>query len=183
MKLIIVLLTFFAFFLGCTSEQNESRSAQIDSFEISKKKNKIEVGLIDEIGLEKLIQNRNGKILVLNIWATWCIPCREEFPDLIRLRNTYTANNVDIVGISVDYIDEMESKIKTFLISQKANFTIYVQDFKNEQDLISFLSENWSGALPATFVYDQSGDQKEFLLGKQNFNDLQKAVERIKNSS
>jgi thiol-disulfide isomerase/thioredoxin len=183
MKLILVILTFFTIFITCTSEQNEYRSAQMDSLEISKEKNKIKVELIDEIGLAQLIQNRKGKILVLNMWATWCIPCREEFPDLIRLRNNYSTDNVDIVGISVDYEDEMESKIKPFLISQKVNFMVFVQNFKNEQDLISFLNENWSGALPATFVYDQNGDQKEFLLGKQSFKNFQKAVERIQNYS
>ena len=83
---------------------------------------------INQATLEKLIKNRNGKVLFLNVWATWCAPCKEEFPDLVKLADKYKNLKVDIIGLSVDYTDEIDSKIIPFLKKNKANFKIYVND-------------------------------------------------------
>ncbi len=65
---------------------------------------------IDQVTLQKLITQRNGKILFLNIWATWCVPCVEEFPDLVRLSQAYPESELEVVGISADFPDEIETK-------------------------------------------------------------------------
>jgi thiol-disulfide isomerase/thioredoxin len=129
--------------------------------------------------LDDLIMNRNGKVLLINVWATWCIPCREEFPDLVRLAEKYQGRNLEVIGISADYPDEIASKITPFIESEKVNFPIYVQDFDKEENFINYLNRDWSGALPATFIYDKSGAQQKFLLGKQSFQEFQQAVEEL----
>jgi thiol-disulfide isomerase/thioredoxin len=120
---------------------------------------------INEISLSELaeiINNRYGKGLLINIWATWCLPCRKEFPGLIELSNKYE-DKIDVVGISIDYPDELESKIYPFLDNFQTSF-------------INFLSTRWNGALPASFIYDSDGNQVEFLMGKKSFEEFEKAV-------
>ncbi len=122
---------------------------------------------IDVKGIEHLVHTRNGKILFLNVWATWCQPCVEEFPDLVKLYNDYQNAGVDIAAISVDYPDEVDSKILPFLASQHVPFKVYVANIKKDEDLINELSPSWSGAVPATFIFDANGKQRVFMFGQK----------------
>src|SRR3989339_988306 len=76
------------------------------------KSEKIKVETIDKAKLSKLIKDRKGKILFLNLWATWCVPCREEFPSIVKLASEL--KDVEFVGISIDFLDEVDSKIIPF---------------------------------------------------------------------
>jgi thiol-disulfide isomerase/thioredoxin len=136
------------------------------------------ISLLNEAKFDSLVQNRDGKILLINVWATWCVPCREEFPNLVRLTKVYQGKDVDIIGISADFPDEIDDKIIPFLMKQKVNFENYLQNFRNQEDFINKLSPEWQGALPATFVYDTSGKMREFLLGKQTYESFQNAIEK-----
>lgn len=132
---------------------------------------------IDEAGFQQLVQQRNGKILFLNIWATWCIPCREEFPDLVKLANAYRDSDVEIVGISADYPDEIDSKILPFLQKQQTGFKNYVRNFADDEAFINSINAKWSGALPITVIYDREGKQRDFHLGEADFATFQKMIE------
>lgn len=134
---------------------------------------------INQSTLEKLIKNRNGKVLFLNVWATWCAPCKEEFPDLVKLADKHKNSKVDIIGLSVDYTDEVDSKIIPFLKKNKANFKIYVNDFDDVEDLINFINKNWNGAIPATFIYDKSGKQQKYILGMRDFDEFAKELTEV----
>lgn len=99
--------------------------------------------------LEQMIRNRNGKQLVLNMWATWCVPCKEEFPDLVKLAEK-TEATAEIVGISLDDPDEIASRVIPFLRQNPVNFPIHVAEVVNQDDFINFFNADWSGALPTT---------------------------------
>lgn len=137
------------------------------------------VKTIDENGLDSLVKNRSGKVLVLNVWATWCEPCREEFPDLIKLSNELKDMNVEFIAISVDYPDEIESKINPFLDTMNVPFQVFVSDFPSQDSFINKFDKNWSGAVPATFIYDKKGKHQSFLLGKQSYHQFKKAIEDV----
>lgn len=138
-----------------------------------------EIDLIDEAKLDSLVQNRSGKALFINMWATWCVPCREEFPDLIKLAE-YTQNrDIEIVGISVDYADEIDSKVKPFLQSQQVNFKNFIQNFDRQEKLISLLHTEWAGALPASFIYNDQGIQILFMPGKHSFQEFKSKIDSL----
>ena len=166
----LLLGAVLALLVNCQVEENRSQTE-------SSQESTPEIHLINKAGLEKLINQRNDRILLINVWATWCNPCREEFPDLVSLFDEYENRDVDIVGISVDYPDEIDSKILPFLQSQQVNFPVYLQNFEKQEDFINFLNTDWSGALPASFVYDTAGELKLFLLGKQSYEELVTAIE------
>ncbi len=129
--------------------------------------------------LDSLIANRNDNILLVNMWAAWCEPCKEEFPDLIKLSSEYKKKKVHIVAISVDYPDEVDEKIIPFLNSLRIPFPIYVADFPSQDSLINKFNAEWSGAVPATFIFDKKGNQQKFLLGKQTYHQLKNAVDDL----
>ena len=175
-RYIIPLFFLFLFTVQCRND-NVSKDVDLNQQEETKVGTVYSVDLLDLPGLQNLISQRNGRVLFINVWATWCIPCREEFPDLVRLTNTFQDRPVEIIAISADYPDEIDSKVIPFLESQRVNFPVYVQNFAGQEDFINFLNRGWSGALPASFIYNTGGEQKSFLLGKQSYQELVNALE------
>ena len=178
---LIVLFTLFS----CSKDDGQSDRDDVkqDSKSTADDPTDIDVSLIDADGFQSLVNQHRGKVLFINTWATWCVPCIEEFPDLVRLQKYYHNSDVVFVGISVDFPDEVESKVKPFLYSQKVNFPNYVQNFKQPEDLINLLNEKWRGAVPATFIYDKDGNQQKFLLGKHSFDDFKTEIESIRTTN
>ena len=132
---------------------------------------------IDE--LNDIIKNREGRVLLINIWATWCIPCKEEFPDLIKISDKY-GEQIELIAISIDYPDEVESKIIPFLNNLKPNFINYVNVENDTEEFINNLNLKWSGAIPATFFYDSDGKQFLFYEGKMSFEEIKnEALKKI----
>lgn len=177
MKHLLLFVLIFAF-VACGADRKDSKQAPPGDKTAQNSQSALVVKSIDEPALDRLIGERVGKALLLNVWATWCVPCKEEFPDLVRLAEAYRDRNVEIVGLSVDYPDEVESRIKPFLQAQKVNFDVYVADFEDQDQAINKLNPDWSGALPATFVFDTNGNQKVFLQGKQTYQEFQKRIEQ-----
>ena len=137
------------------------------------------ISSIDKRSLESIIAHRDGKILLLNIWATWCEPCKEEFPDLVKLSSQMNKNEVEVIAISVDDPEDSTSKIHPFLKSQNVPFKVYLSDFPSQDTLIDFINKDWSGGIPATVIYDRHGNRKAFLFGLHSFEQFKKAVEDV----
>lgn len=143
---------------------------------------KIIVEDIDKVKLEKLIKNRKGKILLLNIWASWCAPCKKEFPDLVKIADKYKKSKVEIVGLSVDDREDLKSEVIPFLEKNNVNFKIYLQNFKNIEELIELFPQ-WQGAIPLTVIFDSKGNQKKFIIGMRDFAFFDNAIQEVLNSS
>jgi thiol-disulfide isomerase/thioredoxin len=140
----------------------------------------LEVSEITIAELNDIIKNREGRVLLINIWATWCVPCKEEFPDLIKISDKY-GEQIELVGISIDYPDEIESKIVPFLNELQPNFINYVNGENDSERFINNLNPKWSGAIPATFFYDSEGEQFLFYEGKMSFEKIEnEALKMIK---
>lgn len=136
------------------------------------------VKTIDEKGVTALLKARDGKPLFINFWATWCIPCTEEFPDIVKLSEKY--KNVEFITVSLDHHDEVNSKIRPFLKKMKAGFKNYVGRFKDDQNLIDLINGKWNGALPATAIYDKSGKQVSFHAKKLSYKEMEAELKKLK---
>lgn len=136
------------------------------------------VKTIDEKGVTALLKARDGKPLFINFWATWCIPCTEEFPDIVKLSEKY--KNVEFIAVSLDHHDEVNSKIRPFLKKMKAGFKNYVGRFKDDQNLIDLINGKWNGALPATAIYDKSGKQVSFHAKKLSYKEMEAELKKLK---
>lgn len=134
---------------------------------------------LDADGLKSLLSDRKGRGLVLNVWATWCIPCVEEFPDLVRLDSLYRSRGVDVVTVSIDFEDEVDTKIRPFLRRMRATMPAYVNAFQTPADLIDALEPSWSGAIPATFAYDAGGRRVGYVIGHQSLEGFRQLADRL----
>lgn len=92
-----------------------------------------------------------GKIFVANFWATWCEPCREEIPALIKIQTKYASKNVQIVGISIDSAD----KIRQFTLTPTINYPLVMGGIESLNVLRHM--GNQAGVLPYTAVFKPDG--------------------------
>jgi thiol-disulfide isomerase/thioredoxin len=158
--------------MACSRQTDRGASQQQSDFPQT-------VERLDEEALTEMVTKRNGKVLFLNIWATWCLPCKEEFPDIIRLAEEYRHRNVEFIGISADYPDEIDSRIKPFLRDQKVNFQNYVQNFDSAEEFINWIDVEWNGALPVTVIYDTGGNRELFLQGKHDYGFFKEKLDAV----
>ncbi|MCX6151225.1 MAG: TlpA disulfide reductase family protein [Ignavibacteriales bacterium] len=179
LRIIILILFSFFIFGGCGKNARDNGKDKKTDSTLTQTNIVQRVDSINKFGLNTLIQKRNGKILLLNILATWCLPCIEEFPDLVKLSESYEPGKLEIVGISVDYPDEVKSKILPFLTKHSVPFKIYVANFNKDEDLINTLDLKWNGAIPASFIYDNKGKQQFKLIGKSTFDHFKTKVDSL----
>ena len=119
------------------------------------------VSLIDEAGFKQLLTRGAPPLdrpLLVNFWATWCDPCREEFPDLVKIDADYRSKGLDFVAISLDDVADMETTVPKFLRSQHARMPVYLLDVPDPETIIQIVDTTWQGDMPATFLYDQAGN-------------------------
>lgn len=125
--------------------------------------------------IETLIakHNADGKVVLVNIWATWCGPCVEEFPDIVELKQKYK-DQLEVVFISADFPEDRERALQ-FLKDQKVTWETYMKTGKDEP-FINAISNDWSGALPFTKIYSKNGQITSYWENKASFETFETAI-------
>lgn len=136
------------------------------------------VSLIKPADFQRLKAEAKGKVLVVNFWATWCPPCLKEIPEFARLDKQFRNRGVHIVTISTDEKARLESDVIPFLKKQNAEFQSFLLESANQQEIIDAVDKNWSGALPATYVFDKAGNVILAKHGMIQRTELVKKVQR-----
>jgi thiol-disulfide isomerase/thioredoxin len=114
-----------------------------------------------------------GKILVLNFWASWCAPCREEIPNFVALRAQYQPKGVEFVGLAIDN----STNVTQFLQRQPVNYPILIGE--GAANNLARQLGNPSGALPYTVVLDRDGTVVLNHLGRLPRATLESALRKI----
>jgi thiol-disulfide isomerase/thioredoxin len=127
------------------------------------------------------VREPGARVVLLNIWATWCVPCREEFPDLLRIGRKYRERGLRLVLVSGDFDSELPA-VKRFLTEQKVDFLTYLKQGP-DMPFIEGIDPRWSGALPATVLYDGAGRQVWFHEGKVSIDTLETRIGAMLNAS
>lgn len=122
-----------------------------------------------------------GKVVLYNFWATWCKPCVQEFPELVKLYNNYKEKNFVIVFVSMDMPEDMKEKVKPFLNKNGVDFVTYYNDFKNPDEIIDFYDKKWEGAIPSTYIYDKDGKLATKFLGNRDYDFFEKEISKLLN--
>lgn len=101
--------------------------------------------------LETVHQQQGNKAVLLNFWATWCEPCVEEFPFMVKLSRDYAGRGLQVYFVSVDWLEEREAVV-AFLKRQGVRGPAFLKD-QDDNTFINTISTDWSGAVPFTIVY------------------------------
>ena len=133
----------------------------------------IDLVLKDPFGTEQRLSALKGRIVVLNFWATYCIPCRKEMPDLAAIQNEYAALGVQVIGASTDEAADRQ-KVLQFVKETKVNFPIWMG--ASTADMMRF---GLGGALPGTVVIGRDGRIARVISGVINQADLKKQIDSM----
>ena len=114
----------------------------------------------------EVLKAKNNKAVLINLWATWCKPCIEEFPLIVKLRNKYK-DKIDIVFISLDD-DERREGVYDFLNKMNVDWKTYIKTGSDEV-LFKFMPDDFSGAIPYTIIKNKENKIVSQFMGKHNF--------------
>jgi thiol-disulfide isomerase/thioredoxin len=155
---ILLIASLALFFSACNSSDNQDEIV----FDQASLLVDIEPGEISGI-LEKY---KGEKVVLLNVWATWCAPCVEEFPYITRIQREY-ADDVHVVFISADFEEDRERAIR-FLEDHNVNWESYFK-LGRDEDFIDALSPDWRGSLPFTQIISKNGEIVNEWIDKAEF--------------
>ena len=133
----------------------------------------VDLKLKDLSGIEQNLGSMKGRIVVLNFWATYCIPCRKEMPDLAAIQNEYAALGVQVIGASTDEAAD-RAKVLQFIKETKINFPIWLG--AGTGDMLRF---GLGSALPGTVLIGKDGRIARVISGVVNQADLKKQIDAM----
>jgi thiol-disulfide isomerase/thioredoxin len=136
---------------------------------------------LDLEGLKRILQ-RDGKQprpLLISFWATWCDPCREEFPDLVQIDRDYKARGLEFVIVSLDDLSDIKTIVPQYLKKMRAQMPAYLLNVPDPEPAIKFVDAEWGGGLPATFLFDARGQIVFKHMGRVNAAELRAAIGKV----
>lgn len=136
-----------------------------------------EVALIESSteDLQDLINNDSEKLRLINVWATWCAPCRIEYPEFVTIQRMFGARDFEFVSISADKLSKKESALK-FLESANSAVENHIATNDDKYALIEAIDPEWNGALPYTMLIEPGGNVVWSYQGEVDFLDLKKTI-------
>src|SRR5438128_9837021 len=129
--------------------------------------------------MQALLKRDGARPLLVNYWATWCDPCREEFPDLVEIDKQYRPKDLDFIAISLDDLADLKTAVPKFLREMRAKMPVYLLNVSDPEPAIKSVDPAWDGALPATFLYNQKGEVVYKHFGRVKTAELRAAIDKL----
>src|SRR5215213_9541337 len=136
------------------------------------------VSAIDTEALKGLLTQQRQLPLLVNFWATFCDPCRDEFPDLVKIDKDYRPHALEFVTVSLDDVSEIKNEVPKFLDAMRATMPAYLLNVSDPEPAINLVDRKWRGDLPATFLYNDKGELVYRHIGRVNTAELREAIEK-----
>lgn len=171
--------------MGCSTKW-ASKAAKVAELEQSWQHETVTVERTEADGVAALVQNPTNKLRLINVWATWCHPCVEEFPDLVRLTRRLSNRDFEIITLSMDRPDH-EERVQQFLQARHAGLpgrlrrsvqregrttNHYLYTGASQDALVAALDPAWPGPLPYTILVAPGGEILWRQTGPIDFADL-----------
>ena len=137
------------------------------------------VSPIDTEGLKGLLTQQREHPLLVNFWATFCDPCRDEFPDLVKINKDYGPRSLDFVTVSLDDMTDIKTSVPEFLDKMNATMPAYLLNASDPEPAINLVDKRWQGDLPATFLFNEKGEVVYKHIGRVNTAELRAAIEKV----
>ncbi len=122
-----------------------------------------------------LIQSGNGRVRLVDFWATWCEPCRDELPLVAALSSKFDGRQVQLITISSDDPENRDAALR-LLRKTGVSGPWFIKAAVDDGAFINTVDPTWSGALPAFFLYDKRGKLVRQFIGEVEIAEIERAV-------
>ena len=127
--------------------------------------------------VQKAIKQAGARVVLVNVWATWCEPCREEMPDILRAYRANKARGLRLVLVSADPKDKLP-RAQKFLAGLGVDFPSYLKT-GDDMQFIDGLDPKWDGTLPASVLFDGKGNKLQLWSGTVSYQALTKKLDEV----
>jgi peroxiredoxin len=159
---------------GCSTKWSEKRADAKKS--IAKwDAEPVTLSEIDDAGIAKLVKNDGKKLLLVNVWATWCGPCVAEMDELVTLNRMYRVRNFETVTISTDDPKKREDALK-ILTDHHIAARNYIATSSDHDKLAEALDKDWPGPVPYTLLIAPGGKVVYRKVGAFDVLELKRAI-------
>jgi thiol-disulfide isomerase/thioredoxin len=136
-------------------------------------------GELDASALKQTVAREKGRVVLLNFWATWCVPCREEFPELSKLQTRHQEAGLRVIGVSTDFPKE-RAAVEKFLVDSRPSFPSYLKKSGgDDENFINAVDASWGGELPFSVLYDRAGKKVHVYSGSLPLAAAEKEIRRL----
>ncbi len=141
----------------------------------------VNLKIVDGAAFRDVISKHKGQVVLVDYWATWCDPCRENFPHIVELHEQHAGDGLAVVSVSTDDPEE-ESQVRKFLAQQSATFANLLSKFGNGTKSADEL--NFDGGVPLYKLFDRQGKLRyqfgQFPDNLENGQPMENVDQRVK---
>lgn len=112
---------------------------------------------IDADGLAGELESMKGRVVLVNFWATWCRPCLEEIPDLMKLESELDEQGFELVAVSLDELSTLETTVLPFMEKWFPDFSSHISVEREMDAMVSVIDPAWNEVLPTSYVIGRNG--------------------------
>ena len=138
-----------------------------------------ELEIYDYPSLEPFLNKNDDKTYIVNFWATWCAPCVKELPFFERIGEQYKDKNIEVILVSLDFPRQYDSRLKPFIAEKKLKSKVIALNDVNANDWIPKVNEDWTGAIPATLIYNK--EKRQFYEQSFSYEQLENQIKQFLN--
>lgn len=138
------------------------------------------VDVINYNGLQTLRSQLHDTLYVVNFWATWCRPCVKELPYFEAASQRYKNQPVKVLLVSMDAVEDLDTRVKPFIKKRNMQANVLLLDEVDGNSWIDKIEPKWSGAIPATMVFNNKRGVYEFREAEMTEQELTSLIEKYK---
>ena len=132
--------------------------------------------------VHEAVKRPGARAVLVNVWATWCEPCKEEMPDILRFFKDHKRRGLRLVLVSTDPW-KARGKVASYLGSMGVDFPSYLKRGQDDMAFIDGLDPKWDGTLPASLLFDGGGKQRQLWSGKVTYQALASKLDEVLGTS
>jgi thiol-disulfide isomerase/thioredoxin len=133
--------------------------------------------LLNAQALRDLLGAQRGKVVILNLWATWCAPCLREIPVLINVTKNVAARGVVLVGVAMDEPQSLNTLVEPFRARFFPQFDTWLRDEPDMDRIASVVDQTWNEILPTTYIIGRNGKLSTKIQGARSEAQFRDAIE------